>query len=141
MEENQSVFELQVDQEASKSLIDSARWARFIAIFCFIAMGCFLLILIAFQTRISYTLSNYIPGMSESGGFGVIIGVIIFIFAIISVILIFLLRGANLIKKGIETKNQQDLIEGLRALKTYFAIYGVLAIIGLVINLLSLIAK
>jgi len=141
MEENQSVFELQVDQEASKSLIDSARWARFIAIFCFIAMGCFLLILIAFQTRISYTLSSYIPGMSESGGFGVIIGVIIFVFAIISVILVFLLRGANLIKKAIETRNQQDLIEGLRSLKTYFAIYGVLAIIGLVMNLIVLIAK
>jgi hypothetical protein len=141
MEENQSVFELEVDQTASRNLIDAAKWARFIAIFCFVAMGCFLLIIIAFQSRMTNTLTSYIPGMSESGGFGILIGVIIFLFALISVILVFLLRGANLIKKGIDTKNQQELIDGLRALKTYFAIYGVLAIIGVVMNLIGLISK
>jgi len=141
MEENQSVFELEVDQIASKNLIDTAKWARFIAIFSFIAMGCFLLIIIAFQSRIADRISNYIPGMNESGGFGVLIGVIIFIFALVSVILVFLLRGANLIKKGIETKDQIMLNDGLRSLKTYFAIYGILAIIGVVFNLIGLIAK
>src|SRR6266496_1355009 len=128
MEENQSVFELKVDQTASKNLIDAAKWARFIAIFCFVAMGCFLLMLIAFRSRITETLSDYIPGMTPSEGFGLVLFVMIFIFAFLTVILVFLLRGASLIKKGIETKDQLMLNNGLRALKTYFAIYGVLAI-------------
>lgn len=138
MEENQPVFELQIDQSASRSLIDAARWARFIAIFCFAAMGVFILLMIGFQAKMTYTVSNYIPGMTSSEGFGLLIGVILIIFLIVTVILVFLIRGATMIKRGVETKNQQDLIDGLRALKTYFSIYGVLAIIGLFFNLLAL---
>jgi hypothetical protein len=141
MEENQSVFELQVDQTASKNLVDAARWARFIAIFCFVAMGCFLLLMIAFQSRITNQLSSFFPGTSDSGGFGILIGLLLFVFAIVSVVLVFLLRGASLIKRGIENRNQQELTDGLKSLKIYFAIYGVLAIIGVVFNLIGLISN
>jgi len=139
MEENQSVFELQVDQTASKNLIDAAKWARFIAIFVFIAMGLFLLLMIAMQNRIAEAFSNLIPGMTSSSGFAALLIVCIVIVGVVSLIFSFLLRAANLIRKGIETKDQQMLINGLSLLKTYFAIYGVLAIIGVLFSLIGLI--
>jgi len=139
MEGNQSVFELEVDQVASKNLIDAARWARFIAIFVFIAMGCFLLLMIIGQSQISSAFSDFMPGESSINGFGVLLGVFIFIAIIVCVVFYFLIRGANLIRKGIEAKNILMLNDGLRSLKTYFIIYGVLAILGLLVNLIALI--
>jgi len=136
MEENSLMLELELDQTASKHLIDIARWAKFIAVFVFAAMACLLLVLILARNNISYRISNLFPGFTE--GFGLVLGVAIFVAIILSIVFFFLLRAANLIKRGVETKDQQLLTDGLRSLKIYFTIYGAFAIMGLVFNLLAL---
>ena len=141
MEENQSMFELEIDQTASKNLIDAARWARFMAIFMFVTMGCVLIILIALQDRISTSISDYLPSIGRSEGFVYLLMFVIVIVLVVTVIMVFLLRGAVQIKRGIETRNQQELVDGLRSLKIYFTIYGVLAIVSLVFSIIGLFSK
>src|SRR5215471_15846148 len=105
MDENQLTLDLEVDQQASRSLIDTARWARFIAIFIFAVMALFLVLVLFLRTTISTSLENVFPGMFEV--YGVLIAVVICVVLVFSAILFFLLRGANLIKKGVEMKDQQ----------------------------------
>src|SRR5262245_52765141 len=106
MDENQLALELEVDQHASRSLIDAARWARFIAIFIFAIMGFMILVLIFAGSKIGNRISDVFP-IPE--GFGLLVGIVIIVVVFCSVVFFLLLRGANLIKKGIEIKDQQML--------------------------------
>lgn len=136
MEENQSILELQVDQTASKNLSDATRWAKFLSITGFICMGLMLIVFIAMQSQIISTLSQVMPGFTEIPN-GMFIAVVVAAAAIVCILLYFLFRGSILIKKGIETKSQETFNTGLASLRAYFIMYGVLAIIGLISNLVG----
>ena len=138
MEENQSILELQVDQTASKNLSDASRWAKFLSITGFVCMGLMLIFFVAMQSQIASGLSQVIPGFSNLESFGVLITVIIIFVGIVCLLMYFLFRGSTLIKKGIATKSQEVFNNGLASLKSYFIMYGILAIIGLISNLVSL---
>ena len=138
MEENQSILELQVDQTASKNLSDATRWAKFLSITGFVCMGLMVIFFIAMQSQITSALSQVIPGFSDIDSFGFLVAVIIIVAGIVCLLMYFLFRGSMLIKKGIETKSQETFNNGLASLKAYFIMYGVLAIIGLIINLVSI---
>jgi nitric oxide reductase large subunit len=138
MEENQSILELQVDQTASKNLSDATRWAKFLSITGFVCMGLMVIFFIAMQSQITSALSQVIPGFSDIDSFGFLVAVIIIVAGIVCLLMYFLFRGSMLIKKGIETKSQEIFNNGLAALKAYFIMSGIIAIIGLVSNLVSL---
>jgi len=138
MEENQSILDLHVDQTASKNLSDATRWAKFLSITGFICMGLMVIFFIAMQSQITSALSQVIPGFSDIDSFGFLVTVIIIVAGIVCLLLYFLFRGSMLIKKGIETKSQEIFNNGLAALKAYFIMSGIIAIIGLVSNLVSL---
>ena len=138
MEENQSILELQVDQTASKNLSDATRWAKFLSITGFACMGLMVIFFIAMQSQITSALSQVIPGFSNIDSFGILMAVIIIVAGIVGLSMYFLFRGSVLIKKGIETKSQEIFNNGLASLKTYFIIYGIIAIIGLISNLVSI---
>ena len=137
MEENQSILELQVDQSASKNLSEAARWAKFLSIVGFVCMGLLVILFLAMQTQISNALAQYIPGLGSTGSFGMLLVIIIITAGIVCALMYFLFRGATLIRKGIETKNQEIFNNGLASLKAYFTMYGVLAILGLVTDLIN----
>jgi len=138
MEENQSILDLHVDQTASKNLSDATRWAKFLSITGFICMGLMVIFFIAMQSQITSALSQVIPGFSDIDNFGFLVTVIIIVAGIGCLLMYFLFRGSMLIKKGIETKSQEIFNNGLAALKAYFIMSGINAIIGLVSNLVSL---
>jgi hypothetical protein len=138
MEENQSILDLHVDQTASKNLSDATRWAKFLSITGFICMGLMVIFFIAMQSQITSALSQVIPGFSDIDSFGFLVTVIIIVAGIGCLLMYFLFRGSMLIKKGIETKSQEIFNNGLAALKAYFIMSGIIAIIGLVSNLVSL---
>src|ERR1043165_4920772 len=138
MEENQSILELQVDQTASKNLSDAARWAKFLSVTGFICMGLLLIFFLAMQSQIASAFSQVIPGFSNLNSFGLLITVIIIVVGIVCLLMYFLFRGSALIKKGIETKSQDTFNNGLASLKAYFTMYGILAIVGLLSNLVSI---
>jgi len=138
MEENQSILELQVDQTASKNLSDASRWAKFLSITGFVCMGLMLIFFVAMQSQIASALSQVVPGFTNLESFGVLITVIIIVVRLVCLLMFFLFRGSALVKKGLETKIQETFNSGLASLKAYFTIYGILAIVGLVFNLISL---
>ena len=138
MDENQSILELQVDQSASRSLSDAARWARFLSIVGFVGMGLLVLCLLLLRTAISNTLSQFAPKMALEDSYGIVVAIVVIMVAIVVALMYMLFRGATLIKRGIETKNQETFNNGLSSLRIYFAIYGVFAIVGLIANLIVL---
>jgi hypothetical protein len=139
MEENQSILELQVDQTASKNLSDAMRWAKFLSVTGFVCMGLMVVFFIAMQSQITSVLLQLIPGFTDFGSVGgVLIAVVIIVAGIVCLLMYFLFRGSTLIKKGIETKSQEIFNNGLASLKTYFIMYGILAIIGLISTLVSI---
>jgi uncharacterized membrane protein YdbT with pleckstrin-like domain len=138
MDENQSILELQVDQSASRSLSDAARWARFLSIVGFVGMGLLILCLLLARTAISNMLTQFAPGMALEQSYGIVAAIVVIMVAIVGVLMYLLFRGATLIRRGIETKNQETFNNGLSSLRTYFAIYGVFAILGLITNLIVL---
>ena len=137
MEESQFILGLQVDQTASKSLSDAARWAKFLSVTGFVFMGIMLILCLAMQSQIAAALSRVIPGCTNVESFGVLITAVIVGVGIVYVLMYFLFRGSALIKKGIEAKNQEMFNRGLASLKAYFTMYGILAIVGLISNLVS----
>ena len=138
MEEDQSILELQVDQTASKNLSEVSRWAKFLSITGFVFMGCMLIVFIAMRSQITSTLSQVIPGFAEVNSLGVLVAFFIIIAGIVFLLMYFLFRGSILIKKGIETKSQDMFNNGLASLKAYFMMYGILAIIALISNFVSI---
>jgi hypothetical protein len=139
MEENQSILELQVDQTASKNLSDATRWAKFLSVTGFVCMGLMVIFFIAMQSQIISLLSQVVPGFTDLGNLkGVLIAAIIIGAGIVCLLMYFLFKGSVLIKKGIETKSQEIFNNGLASLKAYFIMYGILAIIGLISNLVSI---
>ena len=139
MDENQSILELQVDLSASRSLSDAARWARFLSIVGLSSMGLLILCLLLLRGTITNALSEFAPTIGLEQGFGFVLAILILAVLIVGVLMYFLFRGATLVKRGIETKNQETFNNGLSSLKTYFAMYGVLAILGVFGNLIVLI--
>jgi len=136
--DDQSILELQVDQTASKNLSEVSRWAKFLSITGFVFMGCMLIVFIAMRSQITSTLSQVIPGFAEVNSLGVLVAFFIIIAGIVFLLMYFLFRGSILIKKGIETKSQDMFNNGLASLKAYFMMYGILAIIALISNFVSI---
>jgi len=138
MAENQSFLELQVDQTASKNLSEVARWARFLSITGFVCMSLMVIFFVSMQSRLAAAMSQIVPGFSDLNGIGVLLAIIIIAAAVGCLLLYFLFRGSTLIKRGIETKNQDVFNTGLASLKAYFTMYGILAIIVFITNLVSI---
>jgi len=138
MDDNQSILELQVDQTASKNLAEVSRWAKFLSITGFVFMACMLIFFIAMRSQIASTLSQVIPGFADVNSLGVLVAFFIIIAGIVFLLMYFLFRGSILIKKGIETKSQDMFNNGLASLKAYFMMYGILAIIALISNFVSI---
>jgi Na+-driven multidrug efflux pump len=138
MDENQSILELQVDQTASKNLKDAARWAKFLSVTGFVCMGLMLIFFVTMQSQIAGALSQVIPAFSNLDSLGVLITIVIIAIAIVCLLLYFLFRGSALVRKAIETKSQETFNSGLASFKAFFTMYGILAIVGLISNLVSI---
>ena len=143
MEENQSFLELQVDKGASENLSEAARWGRLLAIMVLVAIGLLLLTIILMGRQFG-ELFLTADEMQGNGGDIFMIGLIaglVFVGAIVGVLMSFLIKGANRIRNGILHKDQLLFNSGLANLKNYFAMYGILGIIGLLMTMLGLLIK
>lgn len=134
MEENKSLFDLRVDDRAYNNLSEASRWAKFFAIAILISMGIFFLFVIAFSSRISQIFS----GMEGADLTVIFIIVFIILGAIVGTLMYFLIRGANLIRKGLQYNDQAVFNDGLASLRNYFVMYGVLTVISFFFSLINL---
>jgi hypothetical protein len=138
MEENQSVFDLQMDETASRNLLSMSGWAKFLAVAVFAGLGLFVLLILLVGSALREGFSS-IPNfpMNTTQAWGLIVGVVVFVSLIVFVVMYFLYKGANLIAKGIRAKHQETYNAGLASLKTYFAIMGIFSILGALVKLIT----
>ena len=139
-----SLFGLQVDSDAAARFRDSTKWARFIAVFYLIAILVVALVITFTGASIMAWLERYVPavGMVDMSTMGsVFIVLLIIILAIVGFIYLLLFRFANLVRKGIEQRNQEVFNDGLKYLKYFCIINGVIALLGIVFTFIGTITE
>ncbi len=134
-----SIFGLQVDHHSISSLLEAAKWAKFIAIACLAGISLVLLaLLIVFISGGVNFSDNRLTDLYNLPSWVVSAGL-----SILSVILLVglfyyyqLLNFANKTKMGLQTKDQQQLAKASQSLKVYMMLAAAFAILGLLYNLL-----
>lgn len=144
MEQNNQdpVFELQVDHESRNHFKEAAKWGNFIAIIYFVGFGLFLLVMLFAGAMLmnSPTLSPEMEGATGVAGGGyvqILLGLGIFVFLLYAGIMLY--RFASACRRGVETQDQVAFNIGLKALRNYFVCMGLLAILGLVSDALKIV--
>ena len=128
--------DLSVNHIVSDRIQSTTKWCRFLGILGVVFLGFFLLAMLGASTQLSQ-MGSYFPGLGQIPAAFIIIVAFIFV-GIFGVLVYFLLRFASLTKRAIQMRNQEMLNKGLEALKIYFAIYAVLAIVGVCITVFNL---
>lgn len=138
MEENTpgSVFDMHLDYDGGNRLMQTVQWSRFLSVSGMIGIGLIVIAVLLAGPRLINSVDESYPGLDN----------FIFLFVILFVLLIgtfvalavMLYRFSVMTRHGIERKDQALFNRGLKGLKIYFLISGVLAILTLLFNVLTL---
>ncbi|MDO6431214.1 DUF5362 family protein [Flavitalea sp. BT771] len=127
-----SLFELQVDHEASIYLRDAARWAKFLAIMGFIGCGFCLLAGIGLGAGTSGDLSTLGASSGMRYMSGTAIAIVYFIIALLYFFpCLYTFNFARKIQAALRSNDQVQLNEGFRNLKACYRFLGILTAIWL----------
>ena|SRR5688572_5537060 len=137
MEEQQSLFEFNVDKNTGNEFIELSRWSKLFAIILISLVGIAILTIGLVWNQFATTFTE------ESGASSSVLAVSLTIMGLVilcigGIMMFFLLRGANRIRKGITTRDQFMFSSGLGDIKTYFAFLGVFSILSLLSSLITL---
>lgn len=140
MDQDKSLFDLQLDAIGKAHLKEAARWARFLAI-----TGIVALILVVIITGIAVTVDRPVPEPAQGTAYdlGYTVGTVLtamLVAALYFFPFLFLLRFANKMFTAIDASDGMALNESFRNLKITFRYLGVLTLIFLVLFGLGLIA-
>lgn len=137
MEEQTSLFELNVDNNTSMELVETSRWSKLLAILVLSMIGLSVAALLFAWNRIKSALHEEIP--SDEGS--MIMSVAVIVLAVIIIVgglmMFFLIRAGNRIRTSLRNNDQQLFNTGLNDLKVYFTFVGVIGILSLLSNLFS----
>jgi hypothetical protein len=140
MQENvqESMLEMHLDYDGGNILRETVRWSRFLSVVGLIGLGVCLLVtvLMLMGGALLTAFSQVLPGIE--GFAGVLLIFCLFVFGVVGVLVWMLYRFSTLIRRGIEMQDQAIFNQGMKSLKIYFLISGIFAILGLLINLISL---
>lgn len=139
MEENGPILNnLEIDQDGSNQLLETARWAK---LFSVLGLSALVLMILSFTIAWDTILKSLTEpsGGNPPPGTGPILFVILIVFiGIFSVLLLFILNGATRIRKGILNKDQILLNSGLSSLKNFFVMLGVITVLRFIFFLMGL---
>jgi hypothetical protein len=139
-----SLFGLHVDSEAVIQFREGTKWARFISVVSLAGILLVALIVTFAGASFKNALETYVPSMGsvDMDMLGnIFVVVVIIILAIVGFIYILLYRFAILVRKGIQQRNQEIFNDGLKYLKYYCIINGVIALLGIVFSFLGTIME
>src|SRR5687768_12426955 len=129
MDDNQSLFELEVDHITSEELLDTSRWQRMFGIILLTIIGLVLLAFLIGWNKISVLIGETIAGENSQAAMAVIVVILLLIAIVLGIMSWFLIRGAGRIKTALRMKDQMLFNNGLSDLKTFFIINGIISII------------
>ena len=119
-------------------MTETARWARMFGLVMITLMGISVLFFVFAWGKLQALFVTLSEG-EQSQSMIIILVALLFCLALVSTMCFFLVRGANRIKTSLQTRDQQQFNSGLVVIKTYFIFYGVIAILGLLVTLVSFI--
>jgi hypothetical protein len=134
-----TLSDLQLDPDIAAAFQSAGKWARFIAIVFFIFIGFFVMVLVLllaagnFGDDVNF---NTMAGISPKWQ----IAIFTLFLVPFTMLVIQLYRFANRTREAIQRQDQEMLNSGLRNLRIYLAVYGVVSLLGLlgsVINIIS----
>jgi uncharacterized membrane protein SirB2 len=134
-----NLFDLQLDQQATAYLSESARWARFLSILGFIMCG----LLVLAGVFMGSVLSTAFSGSMGAGSYfgGAFFTVIYIVFALVYFFpCLYLFQFGAKMRMALRNNDQELLSESLKNLKSCFKFFGILAIIVLGLYALALVA-
>jgi len=137
---SQSLLDLEIDPMVSRSFHDATRWARFIAIVYSIFLGLFLIVLLALLASATFY-QGFMTALEESPIATMLGGMVLIVFgvgaAVGVVLLVLLFRFVIYTRNGLITQEQSVFHTGLRALKNYLLIQGILSLLYFVLMLIA----
>lgn len=139
MESNQTLFSLTIDPVTKSHLLESAKWARFLAIvgMIFLFLGILIFIgVIAFIPNMPYNDFSGINSVGLKVGFSFYL---ILISAIGFFPLLFLLRYSNHLRSALQGNDQNLLNSSFQNLKILFRYLGIVTIIVLALYALGIV--
>jgi len=138
--ENDPTLGLQVDTPQKESLQTTAKWAKIISIITLAFAIVLVAFVVMFLQRINDidTTSFRSTGNLREMGTGFIVGICVFVLAVIIIVLYFLLNFANKTARGLRMNNMDDIEQGIASLKVFFIIMGVAGILGLLSSISEL---
>ncbi|MET0243960.1 MAG: DUF5362 family protein [Flavitalea sp.] len=138
MEQQDSLFELQVDHQSTAFLRETAKWAKFLAIVGFIFIGLIVIVVVFAGSMLGAAMSTaYGTAGSAVGSFQVILlvaMVLIYFFPTL-----FLYRFASRMQVALRNNDQVTLNSSFESLKSCFKFMGILMIIILSFYALALV--
>lgn len=136
--QEQSLFDSNMDHVTQEHLQSVAKWTRFISITGFVGLGLVLIMLLVAGSQLATSLSS-LPGFGALDMAGAVIAIIIIALVIMGLWIFFLFKASNLLTNGLQNRDSGMLAEGFRAMKTYFIISFVLSILSLLSTLSTII--
>lgn len=135
---NLNVFENNgLDERSRAYLLETTRWTKFLSIFGFILIGLMLILLLIMLVAGS-SFSAY-SGELEAVGVVVAVIIMIIFLALYTYPVYALWKFTNNMKSGINTNNQEQIVEAFRYQKNMYRFMGILLIIVLAFYLLGFI--
>ena len=128
-----SAEELEITDETSGYLIETSKWAKFIAISFYVLCGVAILLIFAFGSTLSNSFGRF--GGRYQDQFAAIIFVVIIGAVIVGFTWYFLLGFANKMRSGIQSQNIEQVNAGLNAMKIHLIIIGIFLMIGIIYQL------
>lgn len=138
-QQNQNLFELQLDQPSTAYLGEAAKWAKFLAIMGFIFCGLMIIIALFAGSIIGAAVSAAGSGMSSMLGTGFFTTIYLIIGAIYFFPCLYLFRFASQMQDAIRNHEQNRLQDSFKNLKSCFKFMGILIIIMLCFYVLVII--
>jgi hypothetical protein len=138
-QENQNVFELQLDQPSTAYLGEAAKWAKFLAIMGFIFCAFMVVAALFAGSMMSAMMSSAGSGFGSMYGSGVITVIYLFGAALYFFPCLFLFRFATQMQDAIRNHEQSKLQGSLKNLKSCFRFLGILTIVVIAIYVLILV--
>jgi uncharacterized membrane protein YjgN (DUF898 family) len=128
-QQNQNLFELQLDQTSTAYLGEAAKWAKFLAILGFIFCAFLVIAALFAGTMMSAMMSAAGGGMGSMFGSGFITILYLMGAALYFFPCLFLFRFASQMQDAIRNHEQAKLQGSLKNLKSLFRFLGILTII------------
>lgn len=140
-QQNQNLFDLQIDQQSFHYFSESARWAKFLSIIGFIY--CAFMVLIAFFA--GAFMATMFPMMGAGGENASMIGggVVTFVYIVLALVYFFpclyLFRYASNMQDALAHNEQAKMQSSIRNLKSFFKFFGIVTIIMLALMVLGMV--